>query len=609
MTHHRHSPFQAYLARLHAELSDLRDGAVADYIPELAKAAPDRFGMAFATTDGVVYSVGDCTVPFSIQSVSKPFAYGDALMRLGSDAVMRKVGVAPTGDAFNAIVLDDRNNRPFNPMVNAGAIAVCALADGATPDARTTAMVALFSRFAGRPLEIDPAVYRSESDTGHRNRAIAYLMLNSGMIDRPPEEVLDLYFRQCALNVTVEDLAMMGAVLANGGVHPRTRDRILDAGAVRDVLTLMLTCGMYDYAGEWSYEVGLPAKSGVSGAVLAILPGQISVAIWSPPLDEIGNSVRGIAACRRISRDFGLHLLSAPASVERVIRRMVRGDTQHSQRIRNPRDRDLLAEEGRRTLLVELQGQMHVASTERMLRRLEDALDGVDHLIFDLRRVVSIDRPAQRFLAEFLTACPARGIAVVMAEPPQHRPETATALADLARDCAVTALDTVEDALENREDALLKAGTPFDFTRYALDGIGLFAGLSAAERAVVEPLIDALHFDRGQTILRRGDDGNMLLIVARGSVSIWIGDPPDPRIRLVCIGPGQFFGEIAALGGGPRVADAVADERVVCYALSTAALKTLATTYPAIMARILANMAGEFGDRIRQANRMIAALR
>lgn len=609
MKDHTQSPFQAYLARLHTELAGMSDGAVADYIPELAKAAPDRFGMAFATTDGAVYSVGDCTVPFSIQSVSKPFAYGDALMRLGPEAVMRKVGVAPTGDAFNAIVLDDRNNRPFNPMVNAGAIAVCALADGDTPDARRATMVDLFSRFAGGPLTIDEAVYRSESETGHRNRAIAYLMLNSGMIDRPPEEVLDLYFRQCALNVTVQDLAMMGAVLANGGVHPRTGDRILDAAAVRDVLTLMLTCGMYDYAGEWSYEVGLPAKSGVSGAVLAILPGQISIAIWSPPLDEIGNSVRGIAACRRISREFGLHLLSAPTSVEQVIRRIVRGDTQHSQRIRNPRDRDLLAEAGHRTLLVELQGQLHFASVERMLRRLESALDGTDHLILDLRRLVSVDLPAQRFLADFLTGCPARGIAVAFAEAPRQPPDTAAALADLARDCAVTVFDSVDGALESREDALLKAATPFDFTRFSLDGIGLFAGLTATERAVVEPLIDALHFDGGQTILRRGDDGHMLLIVARGSVSIWIGDPPAPRIRVGCIGPGQFFGEIAALGGGVRVADAVADERVVCYALSTDALARLGRDHPAIMARILANMAAEFGDRIRQANRMISALR
>src|SRR6056297_211098 len=249
------SPFQDYLIEIHAELKGMPGGNVADYIPELAKAAPESFAISFATIDGKVYSVGDSDTAFSIQSVSKPFAYGGALMRLGEAALLRTVGVEPTGEAFNSIVLDEKNNRPFNPMVNAGAIAVSALQDGATPSGRVASMQALFSDFAGRALGIDDAVYRSEAETGHRNRAIAYLMLNSGMIDRDPEEVLDLYFRQCALLVTTEDLAVMGATLANNGVNPRTGKRVLGPAEVRDVLTLMMSCGMYDYAGEWSYDV------------------------------------------------------------------------------------------------------------------------------------------------------------------------------------------------------------------------------------------------------------------------------------------------------------------------------------------------------------------
>lgn len=604
------SPFHGYLARLHQDLSGLRDGAVADYIPELARAAPDRFGIAFATIDGAVYSVGDRAEPFSIQSVSKPFAYGGALMRLGQEAVLQRVGVAPTGDAFNAIVLDEVNNRPFNPMVNAGAIAVAALTEGDTVAAREAAMLRLFSRFAGRPLSIDDAVYRSESETGHRNRAIAYLMLNSGMIDRPPEEVLDLYFKQCALTVTVEDLALMGAVLANGGVHPRTGDRILNSDAVRDVLTLMMTCGMYDYAGEWSYDVGLPAKSGVSGAVLAILPGRVSVAIWSPPLDPIGNSVRGIAACRRISRDFGLHMLSAPSSAENVVRRITRGDTQRSRRIRNPRDRDVLTDLGRRTVLVELQGQLHFASAERMLRRLDAALDGADHLILDVRRVLSIDAAARRFFTEFVSDCAGNGVTVVLAELPGGQPEVAAAIARIADAVALPVFDSVDGALEARETALLlKGGTAFDFTRYALDSIGLFAGLGEAELKVLQDRIRAIQFDAGETILREGEPGDMLYVVVRGSVSIWIGDPAQRRIRVGGVGPGQFFGEIAALGGGTRSADAVADERVVCYGLSRDAFLALGAQHPAIMARLMMNLASEFGDRVREANRMIGALR
>ena len=173
------SPFQNYLIELHAELRGMTDGAVADYIPAFAKAAPDNFAISFATIDGKVYSVGDSDSAFSIQSVSKPFAYGGALMRLGGEALLRTVGVEPTGEAFNSIVLDEKNNRPFNPMVNAGAIAVSALANGTSLSERIANMQALFSDFAGRALEIHNAVYRSEAETGHRNRAIAYLMLNS----------------------------------------------------------------------------------------------------------------------------------------------------------------------------------------------------------------------------------------------------------------------------------------------------------------------------------------------------------------------------------------------------------------------------------------------
>lgn len=268
----RASPFEDYLAQIHADLRGVDSGEVATYIPELARAAPDGFAISFATIDGQVYSVGDFATEFSIQSVSKPFAYAGALTQLGQAAVVEKVGVEPTGEAFNSIVLDQKNNRHFNPMVNSGAIAIASMAPGDNHEERIDRMRRLFSDFAGRELRIDQAVYRSEAETGHRNRAIAYLMLNTGMITRDPEEVLDLYFQQCALNVTTEDLALMGATLANNGVNPRTGKQLIGPEDVRDVLTLMMSCGMYDYAGEWSFDVGLPAKSGVSGDVVVCCP-------------------------------------------------------------------------------------------------------------------------------------------------------------------------------------------------------------------------------------------------------------------------------------------------------------------------------------------------
>ena len=196
------APVQDYLAELHERVLGVSGGKPADYIPELGKVDPNLFGIAIATVDGQIYSVGDAEVGFTIQSVSKPFMYGYALQRYGRAAVLKHVGVEPTGEAFNSIVLDEVANRPFNPMVNAGAIAVAELMDGETGDERIATMLALFSSLAGRELAIDEAVFRSELATGHRNRAIAYMMLNTGMIERDPNEVLDLYFRQCSVNVT-----------------------------------------------------------------------------------------------------------------------------------------------------------------------------------------------------------------------------------------------------------------------------------------------------------------------------------------------------------------------------------------------------------------------
>ena len=604
------SPFQRYLEGLHAELKGLTKGAVADYIPELAKAAPSNFGISFATIDGEVYSVGDSGIEFSIQSVSKPFAYGGALSRLGTKALLTKVGVEPTGEAFNSIVLDQVNNRPFNPMVNAGAIAVAALAEGDTPEDCVAGMRRLFSRFAGRELAVDAAVHRSEAETGHRNRAIAYLMLNTGMIDRPPEEVLDLYFRQCALRVTTEDLALMGAVLANGGVNPRTGERVLGAAEVRDVLTLMMTCGMYDYAGEWSYEVGLPAKSGVSGGILAILPGQLSVAIWSPPLDAIGNSVRGIEACRHISRDFGLHLFMNAASVEDVVRRVASARDQQSMRIRNPRDRDILLEVGHRISIVELQGTLYFASAERMIRRFDALPDETRYLLLDFRRLTSIDPAARRFFSDFLRRMRDEGVEIVFSEVPGHRAEVCAALEALIAEHDLTAIETFDAALEACEERLLAdLRQPFDFTSFSLSRISLFSTLDPSELPVVEALIHPVAYSEGETIVKRGDDGDILFVVARGTVSVWVEDQRGSRSRVGSMGPGQFFGEMAALGGGQRSADVVADESVVCYALRSVQIEELAQTHPQIMTKVLRSLAQEFGTRLRQANALVSALK
>jgi glutaminase len=310
------APLRGTLTQLHEQLEDVCDGVVADYIPELAKADPEWLGISIVTADGQSFDLGDFRQLFSIQSVSKPFLFGLALEDHGRDAVLNRVGVEPTGEAFNAIVLDENSNRPFNPMVNAGAIATADLIAGKDFPERVTRMLQMFGRFAGRDVYVDNSVFMSERATGHRNRAIVHLMRNFGMVGEHFEESLELYFQQCSVLVTCHDLAVMGATLANGGVNPVTGERAIRAEFVKDLLSIMLTCGMYDYAGEWAFRVGLPAKSGVAGGVVAVVPGRLGIGIFSPRLDAKGNSVRGVKVCEELSRRFGLHAFESSPPAE-----------------------------------------------------------------------------------------------------------------------------------------------------------------------------------------------------------------------------------------------------------------------------------------------------
>jgi glutaminase len=296
------------IAELYDRHRDTREGAVATYIPELGKAHPDWFGVSVATVDGQVFEVGDCGREFTIQSVSKPLVFGLALDARGRAAVLDRVGVEPSGDAFNSILLHEQSSRPFNAMVNAGAIAVAGLVPGATAAEREGRLLQTLSDLAGRDLSVDEAVYRSERSTGHRNRSIAHLLRNYGLLDEDVEGALDLYFRQCSVRVTCRDLAVMGASLANMGVNPLTGKQALGMEHVRDVLSVMFTCGMYDFSGEWAFRVGVPAKSGVGGGILAVVNRQLGIGIFSPPLDERGNSVRGVRVCADLSEELGLHV-------------------------------------------------------------------------------------------------------------------------------------------------------------------------------------------------------------------------------------------------------------------------------------------------------------
>lgn len=316
------SPLRETLRDLHAKYKTVDDGRVADYIPELSKADPAWFGISVVSVDGRNIDVGDSNQLFTIQSVSKPFMFGLGLEDHGRDYVLSKIGVQPIGEAFNSITLDQESNRPFNPMINAGAIAAADLVEGKDFPERVSRTLDMFGRYCGRKVNVDNTVFASERATGHRNRAIGHLMLNFGMVGDRLEETLELYFQQCSILVNCHDLAVMGATLANGGVNPLTGMRAVSEEYVKDLLSVMHTCGMYDYAGEWAYRIGIPAKSGVGGGIVAVIPGQAGIATFSPRLDAKGNSVRGIKVFEQLAQLFGLHTYEARGDKKTLLSQM-----------------------------------------------------------------------------------------------------------------------------------------------------------------------------------------------------------------------------------------------------------------------------------------------
>src|SRR6266481_5994502 len=352
------SPVLDYLEELHHRYAELSEGKVATYIPELAKANPRWFGICLVTAGGAIYEAGDSRQPFTIQSISKPFVYGIALEDHGRAAVLEKVGVEPTGDAFNSISLDPGTGRPRNPMINAGAIATAGLISGKTPQVRLKRLLEMMGTYAGRELGLDESVYRSESETGHRNRAIGHMLRNFDMITGDPTPVVELYFQQCSISVTCRDLALMAATLANRGVNPVTGKQAIRGEYVENVLSVMGSCGMYDFAGEWIYKIGMPAKSGVSGGIIAILPGQLGIGVFSPPLDSRGNSVRAIAVCNELSRSLDLHLFNNPSLPKAAIRLRSTGAELNSSRVRTPRESQALREFGAEIIIYQLQGNL-----------------------------------------------------------------------------------------------------------------------------------------------------------------------------------------------------------------------------------------------------------
>ncbi|RLU00752.1 glutaminase A [Ketobacter sp.] len=297
---------QAALDKAYTQYKDIKEGANADYIPALAKVDPKLYGIVLVTTDGSVYSAGDVQSQVSIQSISKVFTMALVMDESGTAALAENMGVDATGQVFNSIYAIEQNKgAEMNPLVNPGAITATSMVKGNTYDDIWNKILGTYEAFAGRSLTVLEDVYRSEAETNQRNRAIAALMAAYGRITTDPLRATDIYTRQCSVGVNARDLGIMAATLANAGKNPVTGRQAMQAENVPEVLAVMATAGLYDDAGKWLYQTGLPAKSGVGGGIIAVSPGKFGIAVVSPPLDAAGNSVRAQKAIADISNALG----------------------------------------------------------------------------------------------------------------------------------------------------------------------------------------------------------------------------------------------------------------------------------------------------------------
>lgn len=391
-------------------------GTTAGYIPELAAAEPERLAAVFATVDGEVYGAGDIDIEFTIQSISKPFAYALALSDRGFDAVLAKIGVEPSGEAFNEISLERDTGRPRNPMINAGALTAHSLAGavGLSPSERVERVVQGLSAFAGRQLTVDERVCASEMDSAHRNLAIAHMLRSHDILEEDARDVVDGYIRQCSVLVTAQDLAVMAATLANSGTNPRSGEEVVDGHVVRQVLSVMSTCGMYESAGDWATQVGIPAKSGVAGGLIGALPGQVGIATFSPRLDVHGNSVRGVSLFERFSSGMGLHVMEIPPAARAVVR-----------------SNDVVGVGPAAVRVLQAQGGIRFAGAERIIREFVTAEPREPTVAVDFTRVSSIDDVARRMLIEAARRLVEDGHDVYFIDPESVFPESAPGEMDM----------------------------------------------------------------------------------------------------------------------------------------------------------------------------------
>ena len=466
----------------------------------------------------------------------------------------------------------------------------------------------MLSCYAGRALTVDETVYLSESKTGHRNRAIGYMLRNFNILEEDPTPTLELYFKQCSISVCCRDLAVMGATLANAGINPVTGERAIRGEYVENVLGVMGSCGMYDYAGEWIYKVGMPAKSGVAGGILAVLPGRLGIGVFSPRLDTRGNSVRGIEVCNRISMDFNLHMFNVVQPGKSVIRRSYDGTRKPSKHLRCATDRARLQQQAQRIRVYEIQGDLNFTTVEVIVSEIVSRQAETDFFILDFKRVLTLDQSSCRLLYQLLMKLESVGKQLVFANCDSFsnlgsyiRRKLDDADNDLWRSFEDDyALEYCEDVILDEQDDEPAIASFEDFE--------LFSGLSPADIEVIASRLTRQDYARNELIMAQGESASKLFLLASGKVSIKLELPDGKTKRLATLSPGLVFGEMAWVERSRRSAAVIADRDSLCYQLEMDDFDALVPEYSDIRARIQENLLRIFSRNLRKANDEIGVL-
>jgi glutaminase len=535
--------------------------------------------------------------------MSKPFVFALALDTLGAARVESAIGVEPSGDPFNSIRLN-ADNHPFNPMVNAGAIACSGLIHEAKGDGAFEYIRQALGRFAGRELGIDEAVYTSESATGDRNRAIGYLLRNSSVIKDDVGAVLEVYFRQCSVLVTARDIAVMAATLANRGTNPVTGEHVMTPYAISRTLSVMTSSGMYDYAGEWIYRVGIPAKSGVGGGILAALPARLGLGSYSPRLDRHGNSVRGIKVCEALSSHYDLHMLNRSDDARNSIIADYDIGKSPSRRSRRPHERKILAAHHQAVRIIELVGTLTFSGIDYVSRQLA-AKPRPQFVIFDLRRVAAMTRAGARLLAEEFRELARLHVTVILSGIKRSSAdwkvikEWAGGISNL-RDFYL-----LDAAIEWAEDQVVyRHGGAIDFHEITeLSEQPLLAGLTSEEIAGLAALGTIRSYRPGEKIVAAGEPAVSLFFLKSGVVHVTLPD----GVRLATLTAAMAFGEMALLETH-RSADVLADLSATALEVPLRAFERFRDQHPRTGERIMRNLAQLLADRLIVANTKVDLL-